>query len=411
MSRARLWGSALHQTVHGKEAKMNRDIWDTATLWYDKFSQFAEDLYPGRYTRAKCVELAEQADEVRRLATEKRSMILVHNYQYPELQEIGHFVGDSLGLAFKARDAGATRIDFSSVHFMGATAKIIVGDATRVFVQGDPDVHSCSLVRGTDHRTLARWKKVNPTGVLVTYVNSDAYTKAFSDYICTSGNTAQVILQAMLDNPSAKVLVLPDKYLGLVMKQKAVELAAERKITIDKKLIEVYSHPFAGYNACCYVHEKIGPDAPELALEEHPNAELLLHPECGCASSCLAKLAEGKLPANRVYYRSTEGMLTRARESKADKFIVGTEIGMVYRLRKLLPEKTFAPIAQEAVCDFMKQNTLEKLVASLRDDKYEIVFNDDADPKLEVIEGKVIKMNRDVATKAKVAIDRMLAII
>ena len=90
----------------------SRDIWGTAELWHEKFSRFAEDLYPGRYTRAKCVELAEQAEEVRRLAEEKRSMILAHNYQLPELQEIGHFVGDSLGLAFKARDAGATRIDF-----------------------------------------------------------------------------------------------------------------------------------------------------------------------------------------------------------------------------------------------------------------------------------------------------------
>ncbi len=388
----------------------SRDIWGTAELWHEKFSRFAEDLYPGRYTRAKCVELAEQAEEVRRLAEEKRSMILAHNYQLPELQEIGHFVGDSLGLAFKARDAGATRIDFSSVHFMGATAKLIVGDATRVFVQGDPAVHSCSLVRGTDHGWIQRWKTKNPTGVLVTYVNSDVLTKSISDYIATSGNTAQVIVRAAQDHPDAQILVLPDKFLGYVMKQQAIEAAAKQGITIDPDRIEVYSNPFAGYNACCYVHEKIGPDAPERALDEHEDAELLLHPECGCASSCLVKLAQGKLPKDRVYYRSTEGMLQRARESSAKMFIVGTEIGMVYRLRKLLPDKKFIPISSDAVCDFMKQNTLEKLLASLRDDKYEIVFDDAADAQAEVLRGDKIWMNRTLATQAKLAIDRMLAI-
>ena len=389
---------------------MGIDILRLADKWHGLFSRFAEDLYPGRYTPAFCVELAEKAFEVRRLAIEKGSTIVAHNYQYPELHEIADFVGDSLGLAFKVRDAGATRVDFSSVHFMGATAKMIVGDATRVFVQGDPNVHSCSLVRGTDHRWLERWKRLNPTGVLVTYVNSDAYTKALSDYISTSKNTAAVILRAMEEHPGAKVLVLPDKFLGLVMKNQTIEEAAKKGVVIDPNLIEIYAHPFGGYNACCYVHERIGDDAPERALEEHENAELMLHPECGCASSCLLKLSQGLLPKDRVYYRSTEGMLERARESEAETFIIGTEMGMIYRLRKMLPDKKFIPVSQLAVCDFMKQNTLDKLLASLRDDKYEIVLDDDVDPKSEVLEGNIIRVNRAVATKAKVAIDRMLAI-
>ena len=381
-----------------------------AERWYELFSRYAEDLYPGRYTPAFCLELAEKAIEVRKLAAEKGSTIVAHNYQYPELQEVADFVGDSLGLAFKVRDAGASRVDFSSVHFMGATAKMIVGDATRVYVQGDPDVHSCSLVRGTDHRYLERWKALNPSGVLVTYVNSDAYTKALSDYISTSKNTAAVILRAMEEHPGSKVLVLPDKFLGHVMKWQAVELAAKRGVTIEPDLVEVYSNPFNGWNACCYVHERIGDDAPERALDEHENAELMLHPECGCASSCLFKLSQGLLPKDRVYYRSTEGMLERARESAADLFVIGTEKGMIYRLRKMLPDRKFVPVSQDAVCDFMKQNTIDKLLASLRDDKYEIVLDDAADPKREFVEGNVIRVNRAVAMKAKVAIDRMLAI-
>lgn len=376
-----------------------------ADRWYELFSRHAADLYPGRYTREFCAELAEKAVEVRRLAAEKGSTVVAHNYQYPELQEVADFVGDSLGLAFKVRDAKATRVDFSSVHFMGATAKMIVGDATRVFVQGDPDVHSCSLVRGTDHRWLERRKLLDPSLVLVTYVNSDAYTKALSDYISTSRNTASVIATAAREHPGSKVLVLPDKFLGQVMKWQAVN---EKGVDPDR--VEVYMNPFGGYNACCYVHEKIGDEAPERALEEFDDAELMLHPECGCASSCLFKLSAGILPKGRVYYLSTEGMLERARTSAAKRFVIGTEKGMIYRLRKEMPDREFHPVSQEAVCDFMKQNTLDKLLASLRDDKYEVVLDDAADPKVERIEGGVIKVNRAVAAKAKVAIDRMLAI-
>lgn len=376
-----------------------------ADRWLDLFSRHAADLYPGRYTPAFCLELAERALEVRRLAAEKGSTVVAHNYQYPELQEVADFVGDSLGLAFKVRDASATRVDFSSVHFMGATAKIITGDATRVFVQGDPDVHSCSLVRGTDHRWIEQWKKLHPDGVLVTYVNSDAYTKAICDYVSTSRNTAAVIATAARERPGAKILVLPDKFLGHVMKWQAVE-----QMGVDPDLVEVYSNPFNGYNACCYVHERIGDEAPERALEEYDDAELMLHPECGCASSCLYKLSAGILPKGRVYYLSTEGMLQRARESGVTRFVIGTEKGMIYRLRKEMPGKEFHPVSQDAVCDFMKQNTLDKLLASLRDDRYEIVIDDAADPRREVVDGNVIRINRGVADRAKIAIDRMLAI-
>ncbi|RPJ53165.1 MAG: hypothetical protein EHM24_33265, partial [Acidobacteria bacterium] len=141
-----------------------------AARWYDLFSRYAEDLYPGRYSRDRCMELAEQAVEIQRLAAEKKSTVVAHNYLYPEFHEIADMVGDSLGLSFFVRDRKAARVDFESVYFMGATAKIITGDATRVFVPDSAQVLGCSLVFGTDHRWLENWKAANPGGILVTYV-------------------------------------------------------------------------------------------------------------------------------------------------------------------------------------------------------------------------------------------------
>ncbi len=375
---------------------------ELATNWYDRFQRFASDLYPGRYTRAFCQELAEQAIEVRAIAHEKQSVIVAHNYQYPELQEVADVVGDSLGLALEVRNRRARRVDFSSVHFMGATAKIILGDATRVYVQGSPEIHGCSLVLGTNHRWVENWKTKHPSGACVTYVNSDVRTKAMSEYISTSRNTAAVIARAAREY-DGQILVLPDKFLGQVMKWQAV-----REMGVDPNRIEIYNTHFAGFHASCYVHERIGDDAPEQALAEYEDAELMLHPECGCASSCLLKLDQGILPKDRVYYLSTEGMLQRAKTSQAARFIVGTESGMVYRLRKEMPEREFHPVSIHAVCDFMKQNTLAKLLHSLRHDEYEIILDDNADPTHEVLEHGVIRINREVANRAKAGVERML---
>ncbi len=381
---------------------MNVSTTELARVWYERFSRNAEDLYPGRYTPDFCRELAELAQEVKALAAAKGSLIAAHYYQYPELQEIADLVGDSLKLALGVRDAKATRVDFSSVHFMGATAKILLGDTARVFVQGTPDVHGCSLVSGTDHRWIERWKQRHPDGVCVTYVNSDLRTKALSDYISTSRNTAAVIARAAKEH-AGPILVLPDKFLGYVMRTKAV-----REYGVDPDRVEIYKERYGGFNACCYVHERIGDDAPERALEAHDDAELLLHPECGCASSCLLKLDQGILPKDRVYYLSTEGMLERVRQSPAKTFVVGTELGMVYRLRLAMPGRTFVPVSSRAVCDFMKQNTLAKLRDSLRDDRYEIVLDDRADPLAETVDGDVIRLHRATADRARIAVERML---
>lgn len=377
-----------------------------AKRWYEKFSRHAEDLYPGRYTREKCRELADMGLEIKEVAAKKRSTIVVHNYLYPEFHEIADKVGDSLGLSLHVRDIGAERVDFESVFFMGATAKIITGDATQVFVPDTPATLGCTLVFGTDYGWLENWKKTNPDGLLVTYINSDAYTKSISDFISTSRNTHKIIAYAAKNFPGRKILVLPDKFLGYVMKAKAVEAG------VDPNLVEVYSHRVGEWHAACYVHEKIGEHAIEEAMDEHPEAELMLHPECGCASSCLFKLHAGLIPHSKAYFLSTEQMVEHARSSSASQFIVATEKGMVYRLRKELPEKEFLPVSMEALCDYMKACTFEKLLDSLERDRLEVVLCDDCcDPKEPYQDDMVVHIQRSVARQAEVAIRRMFEVI
>lgn len=393
---------------------------ELAAEWYDRFARYAADLYPGRYTQEACRELAAQALETLDRLRERRSTLLVHNYLYPEFHELvalarsaglpAH-IGDSLGLSLRARDAGATRVDFASVFFMGATAKIITGDATRVFVPDTPEVLGCSLVFGTDYAWVDGWKARHPDGLLITYVNSDAALKAMSDFISTSRNTDTIIVEAARQFPGRRMLVLPDKYLGLVMRQRALVLAAERGVALDPDQVEVYMQPFNGWRASCYVHEQIGERGVEEALDRYPDAELMIHPECGCASSCLFKLHAGIIPRERAYFLSTEGMVEHARRSPTQRFIVATEKGMVYRLRHELPEKEFLPVSLQAECRYMKANTLEKLLRSLREDRLEIVLCDDCcDPRHPHQDDRTVHIPRSVAAKAKVAIDRMLAI-
>ncbi len=384
---------------------------DLGSAWYELFSQLAADLYPGRYTEQFCLELAEKSIEAKRLAKEKGSLIVAHNYLYPEFHEIADAVGDSLGLSLFIKDTNVPRVDFESVFFMGATAKIITGDDTHVFVADKPNVLGCSLVFGTDHEWIENWKRVYPDGIIVSYINSDAYTKSISDFISTSRNTAQIILYSLKNYPGRKILVLPDKFLGFVMKAKALEMAKEAGVVVDPDLVDIYQHHKGEFRASCYVHEQIGPDAVELALLEHEDAELLIHPECGCASSCLYKVQQGIIPNSRAYFLSTEQMVGHSKNSPKKKFLVATEKGMVYRLRKKVPEKIFLPVSMQAECRFMKANTVDKLLASLREDKVEIVFcNDCCDPKHPYEDERVVHIPISVARKAKTAIDRMLTI-
>ena len=376
---------------------------------YENFSRYAEDLYPRRYTKLRCLELAEMEQRIKYLAKEKQSTIVAHNYLTPDFHEIAEKIGDSLGLAHYVRDKDTRRVDFQSVFFMGATAKIIVGDRTRVYVPDTPQVLGCSLVFGTDYQWIQNWKNKYPDGILITYVNSDAYTKSISDFISTSRNTDRIIMYVIKNYPGRRILVLPDKFLGWVMKTRALSALKEEGMEIDPDLIDIYQYRKGEYNASCYVHERIDTNTLDEVLDS--DAELLIHPECGCASSCLLKLQQGIIPHGKAYFLSTEQMVMHAKESRSRKFIVATEKGLIYRLRKELPEKKFLPISFEAECKYMKANTVEKLLSSLENDKKEIVLCDDCcDPKNPYEDESVIHIQRFLAAKAKQAIELMLSI-
>lgn len=376
---------------------------ELAKDWYEKFNRFAGDLYPGRYTPEFTNYLAELALEIQEMARQKKSTIVAHNYLYPEFHEIADKVGDSLGLSLYVRDKGAVRVDFESVYFMGATAKIITEDATRVFVADSPKVLGCSLVFGTDYRWIEKWKERNPGGIVVTYINSDAFVKSISDYVSTSRNTAAVLKKATELNPGKKILFVPDKYLGWVMRSMA---------GLSSDVVEVYDYSHDGFNASCYVHEKVNPQALEMAMDNYPDAELLIHPECGCASTCLYKVEQGEIPQGKSYFLSTEQMIWHAKSSQAREFIVATEKGMIYRLRKEAPDKIFYPVSDLVVCDYMKANTFEKLLRSLKEDRLEIILCDDCcDPKKPYQDDKVVHIQKSIAEKAKVAIDHGVAIV
>jgi quinolinate synthase len=344
--------------------------------WYEQFNRLAGDLYPGRYSREYVRDLVAIASEVRTLAQTEQSLILAHNYVYPELQEVADAVGDSLGLSRLVHEKKSRRVHFCGVWFMGETAKIIAGNRCRVFMPDDRA--GCSLVDSIEHRRVADWIAEHPKGIVISYINSDAFTKALSHCTCTSANAAKVVRYAVRTWPGRRILFLPDKYLG------TVALAGAQ-------IREAFDY-VDFYDGSCHVHAAIDREAIETALDRFPEAEPLIHPECACVLFTLSEGAAGTSRIANTTFLSTEQMLQRARISQAREFIVATEVGMVYRLRKELPNKIFHPISQSVVCEYMKMNTLEKLLNSLQRNVSEV----EVDP--------------DTSKKARVPIRRMLSI-
>lgn len=288
------------------------------------------------------LELTRMQDEVKALARERSAVILAHNYQVPEVQDVADYVGDSLGLSQQAARTEAEVIVFCGVHFMAETAAILSPQKTVLL----PDLEAgCSLAATIDADQLCAWKAEHPGAVVVSYVNTTAEVKAESDYCCTSGNALKVI-QAIPED--REILFLPDMFLGAYL-----EKATGRKLRL--------------WPGECHVHAGIR--APEvMALRQrHPRAEMLIHPECGCASPFLYQLGTGDIDSQGVSVVSTEGMVRRAASSPAQEFIVATEVGILHRMRKLAPDKTFIPASAEATCQFMKRITLQKVYRSLRD--------------------------------------------
>ena len=288
-------------------------------------------------------------------------MILAHNYQLPEVQDVADYVGDSLGLSRQAAATDAETILFCGVHFMAETAAILSPEKTVLI----PDLKAgCSLAASIDAAALRDWKAQHPGAVVVSYVNTTAEVKAESDYCCTSGN-ARAVVEAIPDD--REILFLPDMYLGLWL-----ERVTGRKLTI--------------WLGECHVHAGIRPADIERWQAEAPDAELLVHPECGCASQAMA------FANDRTQILSTEGMVRFAKASPKQRFVIATETGILHRLSKEVPEKEFVAAREAAVCRFMKMITLEKARDSLRDMKH------------------VVTVDPEVAERARGAIDRMVAI-
>lgn len=346
----------------------------TGKEFWELFSSLAADIYPKRYTQENCYQLAEMANEAVELIKEKDILLLVHNYQLPEIQEVGRavgYIGDSLGLTLKAKGSEQKTLLYATVEFMAKTGKILLQNR-RILIPTRP---GCSLVESVDLDTIKQWKRDNPNGKIISYINTDDETKALSDYICTSRNAGKIVARVKEIYPEAKILFLPDKFLAA----NAIMEAGINPTDLDI---------WPGY---CHVHKEITSDKIDDALNEHPDAELLVHPECGCTSSCLALAI--RIDGKEVDFLSTEGMINRAKESEAREFIVATEKGLVYRLRRDIPEKIFYAVSVDAECEYMKEITLENLLECLRNDK---------NPQYEV------KVNPEIAKKAYAAIQRMM---
>ena len=306
-------------------------------------------------------EIATMQDEVKVLARERDAVILAHNYQVPEVQDVADFVGDSLGLSREAAATDSEAIVFCGVHFMAETAKILSPDKTVLI----PDLDAgCSLAASITAEQLRDWKAEHPGAVVVSYVNTTAEVKAESDYCCTSGNAKAVVEAIPADR---EILFLPDMFLGIWL-----ERVTGRKLTI--------------WLGECHVHAGIRPADIERWQDEAPDAELLVHPECGCASQCMA------FGNDRTHILSTEGMINFAKDSPKSRFLVATETGILHRLNKEAPGKRFEAVSERAICKYMKMITLEKLHASLRDWKHEVT------------------VEPEIAARARGAIERMVAI-
>jgi len=280
-------------------------------------------------------------ERIRELKARRNAVILVHNYQRPELQDIADFLGDSLGLSRRAAETDADVIVFCGVHFMAETASILCPD--KAVLMPDP-ASDCPMARMITAGELRALKQGYPDAAVVCYVNSTAEVKAESDLCCTSANAAEVLSSIEPDRP---VIFVPDKYLG-----------AHAAAQTGRDLIL-----WEGY---CPVHACITPQDIDRARAEHPHAAVIVHPEC---------LPEVSAKADAV--ESTSGMCRYAREADARELVVGTEVGLLYRLRKENPQKAFYPASRAAVCPNMKRNTLEKVLWSLEDLRHEIRVPDD----------------------------------
>ena len=307
------------------------------------------------------------AEEINALRKEKNAVILAHNYQLPDVQDIADYVGDSLGLSQQAANTDADIIVFCGVHFMAETASIISPEK-KVLI---PDLDAgCSLADTINLEKLREWKDEHPDAVVVSYVNTTAEVKSETDYCVTSSNAVQVVKAIPADK---KILFLPDMFLGAYVKK------------VTGRDMEIWPGE-------CHVHAGIKVKDIRAMKEKHPKADMIVHPECGCTTTYLYQSVEnGKLPED-IKFLSTGGMIKHAIESEADEFIVATETGILHRMKKDNPDKTFIPANENAICEYMKMITIEKVLKSLQEEVFEV------------------NVPGEIAVKAIKSIERMLEI-
>ena len=312
--------------------------------------------------------IANLQGEIRTLARERNAVILAHNYERAEVQDVADYVGDSLGLSREAAKTKADVIVFCGVHFMAETAAVL-SPRKQVLL---PDLAAgCSLASMIDAAQLRAWKAEHPGAVVVSYVNTTAEVKAESDYCCTSGNAVDVVNAIPADT---EILFCPDMFLGAHVKR----MSGRGNIRI--------------WMGECHVHAGIDPEDVRLRRLEHPQAEFLIHPECGCSTSVLEALSAGDVDPEGVQILSTEGMIKRPALSDADEFIVATEVGILHRLRRENPSKRFFAANEKASCAYMKVTTLPKVKRALETMTHRITVPD------------------EIAARARLAIERMIAI-
>ena len=293
------------------------------------------------------LSMNQYIQEISSLKKERDAIILAHNYQLPEVQDVADFTGDSLALSRKAEKTNAKNIIFCGVHFMAETASIICPDKD-VFI---PDINAgCSLASSINSTELMNWKKDHPDAIVVSYVNTSAEIKALSDYCCTSSNAVKVVNSIPSNN---EILFLPDMFLGSYVSE-----VTKRK--------NMYIWPGE-----CHVHAGIRAEDINKMMKQYQNAEFLVHPECSCTSSTMYHMSKGDI-LHEGHILSTEGMMERAKNSPKTDFIVATETGILYRMQKENPSKNFIPIRKDAICQYMKKITIDKVYNSLVNNVYKV---------------------------------------
>ena len=324
-------------------------------------------------------QIAALSEEIRVLAAQRNAVILAHNYQVPEIQDVADVMGDSLALSRQAAATDAEVIAFCGVHFMAETASILSPDK-RILI---PDLDAgCSLADSIDADQLRAWKAKHPGAMVVMYVNTSAEVKAETDYCCTSSNAVSVIEHIWAEHGAGtEILFGPDMWLGAFVER-------------ETGLVDDFERRgrFHIWDGECHVHAGIRPNDIVRTRAEHPEAEFLIHPECGCSTQAMEYVASGDIDADGVHMLSTSGMLKHVEENPDGSFIVATENGMLYPLQQAAPQANLIEANRMAFCKYMKMITLPKLRDSLAEMKFEV------------------SVPADVAARARIPIERMVAI-